>query len=53
METSPDRVVDGFTELLDGVDSEEIANEHRVGIHSNRIDFEEYAKIGAFLYPRS
>jgi hypothetical protein len=49
METSPDRVVDGFTELLDVVDSEEIANEHRVGIHSNRIDFEEYAKIGAFL----
>ncbi|EMA56712.1 hypothetical protein [Halococcus thailandensis] len=49
METSPDRVVDGFTELLDEVDSEEIANEHRVGIHSNRIDFEEYAKIGAFL----
>ncbi|HET7322879.1 MAG TPA: IS4 family transposase [Halococcus sp.] len=49
METSPDRVVDGFTELLDEVDSEAIANEHRVGIHSNRIDFEEYAKIGAFL----
>jgi hypothetical protein len=49
METSPDRVVDGFTELLDVVGSEEIANEHRVGIHSNRIDFEEYAKIGAFL----
>lgn len=47
--TTPDRVVDGFTELLDVVDSEAIANEFEIGLHSDRIDFEEHAKIGAFL----
>lgn len=47
--TTPDRVVDGFTELLDDVDSEEIADEFEIGLHSDRIDFEEHAKIGVFL----
>ena len=46
---TPDRVVDGFTELLDEVDSEAIAEEYRIGIHSDRIDFEEHAKIGVLL----
>ena len=49
MESSPDRVVDRFTELFDVVGSEEIAADHRVGLHSDRHDFEEHAKIGAFL----
>jgi hypothetical protein len=49
MEPSPDRVVDRFTELLDEVGSEEIAADHRIGLHSDRHDFEEHAKIGAFL----
>lgn len=47
--TTHDHVVDGFTELLDDVDSEAIANEYEIGRHSKRIDFAEHAKIGAFL----
>lgn len=46
---TPDRVVDGFTELLDEVDSEVIVEECRIGIHSDRIGFEEHAKIGVLL----
>lgn len=46
---SADRVVDGFTSLLDEVDSEAIAQEYRVGIHANRIDFQEHVKIGVLL----
>lgn len=33
------RVVNDFTSLLDDVDSETIAQEYRVGLHSDRIDF--------------
>lgn len=46
---SADRVVDAFTSLLDEVDSEEIATKHRVGLHSNRHNFQEYTKIGVLL----
>lgn len=46
---SGDRVVDGFTSLLDDVGSEEIAQEYRVGLHSDRIDFQEHVKIGVLL----
>ena len=41
-----DRVVDGFISLLDEVDSESIAAEYGIGIHSKRIDFLEHVKIG-------
>lgn len=44
--TSSDRIVNAFTSLFDGIDSEGIAYNHRVGIHSDRIDFQEYATIG-------
>lgn len=43
------RVVDGFTSLLDEVDSEEIAARYEIGLHSNRIDFLEHVKIGLRL----
>jgi hypothetical protein len=43
------RVVDGFTSLLDEVDSEEIATRYDIGLHSNRIDFLEHVKIGLRL----
>lgn len=46
---SADRVVDGFTSLLDDVDSEAIAQEYRIGLHSDRIDFHEHVKIGVLL----
>jgi len=42
----PDRVVDGFTELVDEVDSEAAAAQYDIGLHSNRIDFLEHVKIG-------
>lgn len=44
-----DRVVDGFISLLDEVDSESIAAEYGIGIHSKRIDFLEHVKIGIRL----
>jgi hypothetical protein len=44
-----DRVVDGFTSLLDEVDSEDIAARYDIGLHSNRIDFLEHVKIGLRL----
>lgn len=43
------RVVDGFISLLDAVDSEEIASQYDIGLHSNRIDFLEHVKIGLRL----
>lgn len=43
------RVVNGFTSLLDEVDSEEIAARYDIGLHSNRIDFLEHVKIGLRL----
>jgi hypothetical protein len=43
------RVVDGFTSLLDAVDSEDIAARYDIGLHSNRIDFLEHVKIGLRL----
>lgn len=49
-QTAPvDRVVDGFTSLLNDVDSETIAHEYRIGLHSDRIDFQEHVKIGVLL----
>jgi hypothetical protein len=47
--TSAGRVVDGFASLLDDVDSEAIAHEFRVGLHADRIDFQEHATIGVLL----
>lgn len=44
-----DRVVDAFVSLLDEVDSEAIAAEFGIGIHSKRIDFDEHVKIGIRL----
>lgn len=44
-----DRVVDGFISLLDEVDSESIAAEYGIGIHSKRIDFLGHVKIGIRL----
>jgi hypothetical protein len=47
--TTPARVVDGFIELLDDVDSEAIADEYEIGCYSDRINAAEHAKIGTFL----
>jgi hypothetical protein len=47
--TSDGRIVDGFTSLLDAVDSEEIAAQYDIGRHSKRIDFLEHIKIGLRL----
>jgi len=43
------RVVDGFTSLLDEVDSEAIAEAYEIGIHSDRHDFEAHVKTGLRL----
>jgi hypothetical protein len=47
--TADGRIVDGFTSLLDAVDSEEIAARYEIGLHSKRIDFLEHVKIGLRL----
>ena len=43
------RIGEEFTSLLDEVDSEEIATQYDIGLHSNRIDFLEHVKIGLRL----
>lgn len=43
------RVVDGFTSLLDEVDSEEIADEYEIGTHSKRNDFDAHVRTGLRL----
>lgn len=44
-----DRVVEGFTSLIDVVDSEDIVETYRVGVHADRFDLIEHAKIGVML----
>jgi hypothetical protein len=44
--TADGRIVDGFTSLIDSVDSEDIAERYDIGIHSKRIDFLEHVKLG-------
>ena len=41
-------VASEFYSLLDAVDSESIADEFRIGIHSKKHDFENHLKIGIF-----
>jgi len=41
-------VASDFYSLLDGVDSESIADEFRIGIHSKTHDFDNHLKTGIF-----